>query len=193
MGREVLQLEPMSSNKPQKPLIPLQIKLWRYILGEGQRECPWWSLHLFVISAQGGKGTKQAKTHSMARTQGTKVKQSFNSPATCFSWLPAHLKTFLQIKSETYVSLVFFGQATAVSFTSIPLRCRRQTGRSLGRKKEESAEECRNRVLACKHWRGSLSVHLCWCALTVLLSRFITLSQLKLVYKWKTKTKNPPL
>lgn len=110
MGREVLQLEPMSSNKPQKPLISLQIELWRYILGEGQRECPQWSLHLFVISAQGGKGIKQAKMHSMARTQGTKVKQSFNSPATCFSWLPAHLKTSSKLRVRLMYLLSFLGK-----------------------------------------------------------------------------------
>ncbi|KAL1255969.1 hypothetical protein QQF64_014030 [Cirrhinus molitorella] len=34
MRREVLQLESMSSNKPRKPLIPLRIELWRYILRE---------------------------------------------------------------------------------------------------------------------------------------------------------------
>lgn len=41
MRIEVLQLESMSSNKAQKPLIPLRIELWRYILRVLMgRECP---------------------------------------------------------------------------------------------------------------------------------------------------------
>lgn len=87
MRREVLQQESMPSNKPQKPLTSLQIELWRYILRElmgkvSERVSSVKSALLILV--QGGNGIKQAKTHSMERTQDTKVKQSFNSPATCF-------------------------------------------------------------------------------------------------------------
>lgn len=92
MRGEVLQLESISSNKAQKPLTPLQIELRCYILRElmGKLSSVKSSL---VILVQGGNGMKQAKTHSMERTQDTKVKQSFSSPTTCFLWLPAHMKT----------------------------------------------------------------------------------------------------
>lgn len=83
--------------------------------------------------------------------------------------------------------LSFFWQATTVSFTCVPSRCHSQTGRSLRRKKEETAEECRNRVLASKHWRGSLSVHLCWCIFTALLSRFITFCHIGIGLQMKNK------
>ncbi len=96
MRREVLQLESMPSNKPQKPLIPLQTELWHYILRElmGKVSESVSSVKsALVILVQGGNGIKEAKTHSMERTQDTKVKQSFISPATYFLWLPAHMKT----------------------------------------------------------------------------------------------------
>ncbi len=103
---------------------------------------------------------------------------------------------FLQLKIENSafvwpnnVSRLFFFGKRRLWDSRVHLRCHSQIGRSIRRKKEETAEECRNKVLASKHWHGSLSVHLCWFALTSLLSRFITLSQLELVYKWKTKTK----
>lgn len=87
MRREVLQLEFMPSNKPQKPLIPLQTELWRYILRElmGKVSESVSSVKsALVILVQGGNRIKEAKMHSMERTQDTKVKQSFNSPTTCF-------------------------------------------------------------------------------------------------------------
>lgn len=79
-------------------------------------------------------------------------------------------EVFLYLKSKngrpsfdrTMYLLSFFGKRR-LSFTCVPLRCHSQTGRSLRRKKEETVEVCRNRVLASKHWHGSLSVHLCWC------------------------------
>ncbi len=66
MRREVLQLESMPSNKPQKPLIPLQIELWRYILRElmGKVSKSVSSVKsALVILVQGGNGIKEAKTH----------------------------------------------------------------------------------------------------------------------------------
>ncbi len=132
----------------------------------------------------------------MERTQDTKLKQSFNSPTTCFLWLPAYMKTSsssrLRIRpsfDQTMYHIFFFFGKRRLWDSRVHLRWHSQIGRSIRRKKEETAEECRNKVLASKHWHGSLSVHLCWFALTSLLSRFITLSQLELVYKWKAKTK----
>ncbi len=162
MRREVLQLESMPSNKPQKPLIPLQIELWRYILREliGKVSKSVSSVKsALVILVQGGNGIKEAKTHLLERSQDTKVKQSFNSPATCFFCLPAHIKTSsksrltLRPSFDQTMHLVFFLASDGCELHMCPfvLPLSNRTFHRKETKRRQQKSECRNRVLASKH------------------------------------------